>query len=163
MARTRKGGSSIKQMAYARAILGAKGTSKQQIALNVGYSPNSARSIMSHVENTPGFHNAMSKLAMDSNNIALAAMEEFKARGFKDFSNKDLVGALNAIGSAWSRFNADPQKKRNEEGKANRLRTLVLQRVENQIITGSKPKGGQEYNEPQIEKLPEFSDENFEF
>jgi DNA-binding CsgD family transcriptional regulator len=131
----RSGGATIKQMAYARGLLSAAGKSKQEIALNAGYKPNAARSIASHIENKPGFNNAMAKLAQDSNNLALAALHEFKARGFSEFSNKDLVGALNAIGQAWSRFNPDFAKKHHDDpGKTNRLRTLVLNRIENQTV-----------------------------
>ncbi len=123
----------MKQMAYARQLLGAQGVSKKQIALNCGYSPTTANSISSHIENKPGFNYAMSQLAVDSNNLALAAMHEFKARGFKDFSNKDLIGALNAIGSAWSKFNAMPkEKEKPQEG--NKLRTVILQQIENQTL-----------------------------
>ncbi len=121
-------------MAYARRVFGGQGKCKKQIALDVGYSPNVANSISSHIENKPGFNNAMAALAVDSNNLALAAMHEFKARGFKDFSNKDLVGALNAIGSAWSRFNA-PQGNKDGAPSTNRLRTVILQQVENQTVT----------------------------
>ncbi len=45
----------MKQMAYAKQVLGAKGISKKQIALDVGYSPAVANSIASHIENKPGF------------------------------------------------------------------------------------------------------------
>jgi len=124
----------MKQMAYARRVFGGQGKCKKQIALDVGYSPNVANSISSHIENKPGFNSAMAALAVDSNNLALAAMHEFKARGFKDFSNKDLVGALNAIGSAWSRFNA-PAKDPNGTPSTNRLRTVILNQIENQTIT----------------------------
>jgi len=124
----------MKQLAYAKGILGATNTSKKDIALDVGYSPYVANSVSSHIENKPGFHNAMAALAVDSNNLALAAMHEFKARGFQDFSNKDLVGALNAIGSAWSKFNVIPKEKAPSEN-SNKLRTVILQQVENQTIT----------------------------
>lgn len=123
----------MKQMAYARKLLGAQGDSKKSIALDVGYSPNVANSVMQHIESKPGFHNAMAALAIDSNNLALAAMHEFQARGFKDFSNKDLVGALNAIGSAWSRFNAVPKEK-NPSERGNKLRTVILNQIENQTV-----------------------------
>lgn len=131
--------STPKQTAYARRVFGGEGTSKKQIALEVGYSPSSANSIMTHIENKPGFQNAMLKLAKDSNNLALSAMSEFKARGFKEFSNKDLVGALNAIGSAWSKFNAPLSKHYNMDGPGtklgnNKLRTIILQRIENQTV-----------------------------
>jgi len=125
--------SSMKQLAYAKGILGATGINKKQIALDVGYSPAVANSISSHIENKPGFHNAMAALAVDSNNLALAAMHEFKARGFHDFTNKELVGALNAIGNAWSKFNAIPKEKEDNPS-GNKLRTVILQQVENQNL-----------------------------
>jgi hypothetical protein len=124
-------GASMKQKAYAMRIFGGQGKCKKQVALDVGYSPNVANSISSHIENKPGFNSAMAALAVDSNNLALAAMHEFKARGFEDFSNKDLVGALNAIGAAWSRFNTVP-KDPNATPSTNRLRTVILQQIENQ-------------------------------
>ena len=127
-----RNGCSMKQMAYARRIFGAQGQTKKDIARDVGYSTNVANSIKSHIENKLGFNNAMSQLAMDSNNLALAAMHEFKARGFEDFSNKDLVGALNAIGNAWSRFNDIGREKKPESENGNKLRTIVLQQIEQQ-------------------------------
>lgn len=130
-------GSTPKQLAYARRVFGAQGKDKKQIALDVGYSSNVARSVKSHIEDTQGFNNAMTALAKDSNNLALAAMHEFKARGFEDFSNKDLVGALNAIGGAWSRFNTVPKEKNNTES-GNKLRTVILQQIENQNVTNVK-------------------------
>ena len=133
MAYHRQRESSMKQLAYAKGILGATGINKKQIALDVGYSPAVANSISSHIENKPGFHNAMAALAVDSNNLALAAMHEFKARGFHDFTNKELVGALNAIGNAWSKFNAIPKEKENNPS-GNKLRTVILQQVENQNL-----------------------------
>lgn len=129
-------GASMKQMAYARRVFGGQGKCKKQIALDVGYSPNVANSISSHIENKPGFNSAMAQLAVDSNNLALAAMHEFKARGFADFSNKDLVGALNAIGSAWSRFNTVP-KDPNSTPSTNRLRTVILNQIENATMIES--------------------------
>jgi len=121
-------------MAYAKQLLGAQGTSKKQIALNCGYSPYVANSISSHIENKPGFNYAMTQLAVDSNNLALAAMSEFKARGFHEFSNKDLIGALNAIGNAWSKFNVQPKEK-DLHPSGNKLRTVILQQIENQVLT----------------------------
>lgn len=129
-------GSTMKQMAYAKRLLGGQGTTKKQIALDSGYSPNVANSVSSHIENKPGFNNAMSALALESNNLALSAMHEIKARGFKDFTNKELIGALNAIGSAWSKFNEQPKEKDPKES-GNRLRNVVLQQIENQNIISS--------------------------
>lgn len=133
---TKKGECTPRQFAYANRLLGGKGTSKKEIALNVGYSPNAAKSVKSKIENTIGFHSAMQQLALDSNNLALAAMHEFKVRGFKDFSNKDLVGALNAIGGAWAKFN-ERGKDRDDESKGNKLRTIVMQHIENQTMNNT--------------------------
>lgn len=126
-----KNGSTIKQMAYAKRILGGQGETKKQIALDSGYSAAVANSVSSHIEDKKGFNNAMTALAVDSNNLALAAMHEFKSRGFHDFSNKELVGALNAIGNAWAKFNVVPKDKESSPT-GNRLRTVVLQQIENQ-------------------------------
>lgn len=144
----------MKQMAYARRLFGGDGINKKQIALDSGYSPYVANSISSHIENQPGFHHAMTALALDSENLALAAMEEFKARGFKDFSNKELTGALNAIGSAWSKFNTAQQKDPHSGNKeTNKLRTVILQQVENQTIN---PEQAEE--EPKVVDIQEEPD-----
>ena len=127
----------MKQLAYARKLFGGEGTCKKQIALDCGYSPAVANSIATHIEKTPGFNNAMSALAIESNNLALAAMHEFKARGFEDFSNKELTGALNAIGNAWSKFikvNDDLNPNSNDRKSTNKLKTVILQQIENQTV-----------------------------
>ena len=152
----------MKQMAYARQLFGADGVSKKQIALNCGYSPYVASSISSHIENKMGFNNAMAKLAVDSNNLALAAMHEFKARGFKDFTNKELVGALNAIGSAWSRFNANNKPEKEKSPESNKLRTVILQQVENQTVNTND--GSIDSNPPVVEvEVEEELDANLDF
>ncbi len=128
-------GSSPKQMAYARRTWGGKGKSKKDIALDVGYSRFVANSVKSKIENHKGFNNAMSQLALESNNVALSVLHEFKARGVKGFSNKDLVGALNAIGSAWQKFNKTPEEGGDTKKSKNKLRNVILQRVEHQHVT----------------------------
>lgn len=120
-----------RQMAYARRVWSGQGVNRKQIALDVGYAPSVANSL-DKIEGTRGYQAAISKLASESNNLAVAVMAEFKARGFKDFSNKDLVGAMNAVGSAWAKFNQVP--KDDSPGGENRLRAVILQRVENQVI-----------------------------
>lgn len=151
----------MRQMAYARKILGAKGDSKKEIALDCGYSPAVANSISSHIENKPGFNNAMAALAIDSNNLALAALHEFKARGFKDFTNKELVGALNAIGSAWSRFNEIPKEK-NPSAAGNKLRTVIMNRIENQTINPGAP--STPIDKPPVKKVDVIKEgEEFDF
>jgi len=129
-------GSTLKQIAYAKRIWSAQGKNKKEIALDVGYSKGTANSTKTKIENKRGFNNAMSALALESNSLALAAMAEFKARGFEDFSNKDLVGALNAIGNAWAKFNAMPKDQNDQNSKLgrNKLRTVILERVGNKTI-----------------------------
>lgn len=141
MVKIAKTGSTLKQTAYARRIWGAQGKDKQQIALDVGYSKYIAATPKSKIENSRGFNNAMARLAADSNNLALTVMSELKARGFTDFSNKDLVGALNAISGAWKNFNnIGPRKEDEIDNGKNRLRTVILQRIENQTIQAENPK-----------------------
>jgi len=126
-------GSSMKQLAYARRVWGAKGEDKKTIALDVGYAPSVANSIVSKIESKPGFNNAMARLASDSGNLAVAVMSEFKARGLEDFTNKDLVSALNAIAGAWDRFNKGMMEStKPKDQSSNRLRTVVLQKIYNQ-------------------------------
>lgn len=86
--------------------------SKKEAALLSGYTPAMANNAKAKIEDTEGYHNAMIVLATKSNNLMLAAMHEFEARGLSKFSNKDLVSALNAIGSAWERV----EKQRNPSG-----------------------------------------------
>lgn len=137
MVKIKKTGSTVKQIAYAQRVWGANGRTREEIALDIGYSQAVAKSPGQKIEKTLGFHNAMVKLASESNNLALAAMHEFKARGFKNFSDKDLIGSLNAIANAWSKFNRQEGGNKKEE-KTNRLRTVVLQNVENQTILGGR-------------------------
>lgn len=129
-----RGGSSPQQTAYARRAWGVPAQSKKQAALDVGYAPSVASSVVSKIESKPGFNNAMAKLAADSGNIAVSVMHELKARGFKDFSNKDLVSSLNAIAGAWNTFNKGliESQKPQDSGK-NRLRTVVLQNITKQV------------------------------
>lgn len=72
----------------------------------------------------------MARLATDSGNLALAAMHELKSRGFKSFSNQELISSVNAIAGAWDKFNkgAVASQKPEDNGK-NRLRTVVLGRL----------------------------------
>jgi len=144
----------MKQMAYARRLLGGEGVSKKQIALDSGYSPNVSNSIKTHIEDKRGFNNAMTKLAMDSNNLALAAMHEFKARGFKEFSNSELTGALNAIGNAWAKFNQATAPLEQKPSR-NKLKNVVLQNIENQTFIQSSTETERKPNPPVTDVSPE--------
>ncbi len=154
-------GSSTKQVAYARRAWGAKQETKKLIALDVGYAPSVANSVVSKIESRPGFNNAMAKLAAESNNLALTILHEFKARGVQDFSNKDLVGALNAIAGAWDRFNKGliESEKPLDNGK-NRLRTVILQNISGPVTNNGQVEAQppEDLIEPGPEDVPDDLD-----
>lgn len=104
-----KTGSTPRQFAYATRMLNGEAGSKKEAALLSGFSMSTAENAKAKIETTEGYHNAMHELALKSNNLMLAALSEFQARGLKDFSNADLIKALNAIGAAWERV----EKQRN--------------------------------------------------
>ena len=126
-------GSSLKQKKYAQDVFSANGRTKKEIALNAGYTLNAAKSVTSKIENTKGYKNAMMEILRESDNVVLNIFGEFRSRGFQDFSNKDLVAAVTAISTAWEKFN---NRGKSEDGpqSANKLRTIILQQVENQTI-----------------------------
>lgn len=141
--RIAKTGSTMRQQAYARRVFSGSGKSKSEIALDVGYSRFAANSPKSKIESKRGFHNAIAKLAKDSNELALAAMHELKGRGFDDFTNKEIISAVGTLAAAWKTFSEplikqmEPQNQITDNG--NRLRSIVLQRVEKQIVESPRP------------------------
>lgn len=136
-----KNGSTPQQYAYATRLLGGQGTTKKEIALMVGYPPSIANNASTKIEKTEGFQNAVLKLATESNNMVLAIMAEYKARGFTKFSNKDLNAALNATSQAWDRFNKQRAPDQNRTPEGNPLRKVIMQKIENQTINNiSTPK-----------------------
>jgi len=129
-----RGGSTLKQVAYARRLFSGDGKTKKDIARSVGYSPAMAANAFRKIENSEGFHNAMIKLAGESNNLLLAVMEEYKARGLKDFSNKDLNAAMNAISGGWDRIAKQRAPNKNQDPEHNPLRKIFMQKVASQTI-----------------------------
>jgi hypothetical protein len=127
-----KNGSTNKQKIYALKSFAGEG-SKKQIALDAGYTLNAANSVKTKIENTTGFKNAMVDILKESDNVVLNVFAEFKSRGFKEFDNKELLGALSVITTAWSKFN---EVDRGGEGKEkhSKLRTIIMQQVENQTV-----------------------------
>lgn len=125
-------GSTPKQYAYAQRRLNGDGRSKKEMALLSGFSPAVAENVKAKVENTEGYQNAIIELATKSNNLLLACFAEYQARGLKNFSNKDLNAALNAISGAWDRVEKTraPSKMKTPEG--NPLRAVFTKRVETQ-------------------------------
>jgi hypothetical protein len=150
-------GTTPQQYAYATRLLGGQGTTKKEIALMAGYPPSIANNASTKIEKTEGFQNAVIKLATESNNLVLNIMAEYKARGFKKFSNKDLNGAINAISQAWDRFNKQRAPDQNRTPEGNPLRKVIMQKIENQTINNiSAPK---EIEEPEVIDIPEEDEE----
>lgn len=109
--------------------------SKKEAALLSGYSMAVAENAKAKIEETEGFQNAMIGLATKSNNLLLAVMSEFNARGLKDFSNADLTKALNAISGAWDRIEAKRAPNRMTQPNVNPLVARFRERVETREVT----------------------------
>lgn len=88
-----------------------------------------AENVKAKVEDTEGYQNALVELGAKSNNLLLSIMAEFQARGLTEFSNKDLVSAMNAFTSAWEKIDNKraPNKMKTPEG--NPLRAVFTERV----------------------------------
>lgn len=127
---------STKQEAYARRIYGAKGESKGEIARDVGYGERAIRSPKEKIESTIGFKLAISALAEQSGNVASKILNEFENRDMTDYSNKDLNGALQAISTAYSKFQPPAEDNPQSSG---RLRSVIVQHVQNQTIKNTSP------------------------
>jgi len=131
-----------RQTAYAMRVWSGSGESKMQIARDVGYAASTANALASHVDNTKGVNMVIAKLAAESGGMAMEVLAEYRNRGLRDFTNKDLNGALNAIGSAWARFSQPltrPEPQSGNKSGENKLRTIILQQVENQTILPQAP------------------------
>jgi hypothetical protein len=133
-------GSTPKQYAYATRKLGGQGSSKKEMALLSGFSPSVAANAKRKIESTEGYHNAVAVLAHESNNLLLEVFAQFKARGLDEFSNKDLVSALNAIASAWDRIDTKRAPDRMKTPEGNPLRRVFERRVETQRVTEEEVK-----------------------
>ncbi len=125
-----KTGSTPKQYAYAHLRLTGAGRSKNELARKAGFSPSVANNVKYKIESTEGYHNAMLEMATKSNNLVMATMAEFEARGMKKFSNQELISALNAITSAWDRIETRRAPARTKDPEQNALRRVVLEKVE---------------------------------
>jgi hypothetical protein len=133
-------GSTPRQYAYANKLLNGDGLSKKDIARSVGFSPSLARNPKQKIESTEGFHNAIIELATKSNNILVAALHEYEARGFKKFTPGELATAVSTIMSVWEKFDKKLNPPEKEGGGTNKLRSIVLQRIENQTMNASPAK-----------------------
>lgn len=121
-------GSTVKQYAYATRLLSGGASSKREAALLSGYSMTMAKNTKAKIENTEGFNNAIAKLAADSNNLLIGIIAEFKARGLDEFTNKELIAALNAMSNSWEKID----KRNHPEEKPlleNPLRAIFTERT----------------------------------
>jgi len=127
-------GSTPKQYAYATMRLSGQGGSKKEIARKAGFSPSVASNAKSKIEGSEGYNNAVIVLATESNNLLLAILAEFKARGMKNFSNQDLVSSLNAMTKAWEKIETRRATSKMKTPEGNPLRAVFTKRVETRTV-----------------------------
>ncbi len=130
----------MKQKAYARRILGAQGKTKKEIALAVGYSGAVAHNAKAKIENTEGYANAVRDLALETGDVVMYAYASIKNRNLDKEDLKTVLRAVEVLSNAFEKFS---NNKNNDEKalKNNRLRTVLMQRVENQTINAGPVKG----------------------
>jgi hypothetical protein len=136
-----------KQLAYARRVLDGGAHTRKDMALMSGYSQASAGNA-GYLEKKMGFHNAMQKLALQSNMVVTALLEEFSNRNLRDFTDKDLIAATNVLTNSWAKFNkVNIETEMPKQQGPNRLRPVIMQHIENQTVNGEVKEVGIETNE----------------
>lgn len=70
--------------------------SKQQIALEAGFSPSTAR-VPKLIENKIGFKLAKAELADQAGNVALKVLSELQVRDLSKMTNSELTATLETI------------------------------------------------------------------
>lgn len=93
---------SKRQLRYAYGRMNDDKT-KQQCALEAGYSASSAR-VPKLIENKVGFNIAMSKVHGELGNTIMQIIYEIKARGLKQMDNKTLIQILEVTSKNYERF-----------------------------------------------------------
>lgn len=93
-----------RQMRYAYGLIGSDKT-KQQIALEAGFSQSTAR-VPKSIENKASFNIAMSKVHGELGNTIMQIIYEIKARGFKQMDNKTLIQTLEITSKNYERFSS---------------------------------------------------------
>lgn len=136
MSKFPEGGYTEKQMNYALKKFSGEAGNSMQIARSVGYSDAVAKSPKQKIESKTGYKNAMLEILRKSDNQVLKIMGAIDKRGFDEYSNKDLINALTAIGQAWAKFNDVAKGGDGDDAivKHNQLRTIVMNRIENQTV-----------------------------
>jgi hypothetical protein len=69
----------------------------------------------------------------------MEVMYQFEVRGLTEFSNKELIAALNAITSAWDKIDTKRQPAKMKTPEGNPLRAVFTKRVETQTMTLEEP------------------------
>jgi hypothetical protein len=95
---------SVRQLKYAYGIMDHH-KSKQQVALEAGFSESTAR-VPKSIENKLGFKLAVAQLAGEMENTAMKIMFELQARDLSQMSNKDLLTSLDVMSKTWERFHS---------------------------------------------------------
>ncbi len=93
---------STRQKKYAYGIMNENKT-KQQIALEAGFSPSTAR-VPKLIENKLGFKLALAEIAGEMANTSMKIMFELQARDMSQISTKDLLYSLDVISKTHERF-----------------------------------------------------------
>ena len=122
----------MKQQAYARKIVSAAHDTKKETALAVGYSQSVAHSAKQKIENTEGYSNAMRDLAMETGDVVMYAYASIKNRNLDKEDLKTVLRAVEVLANAFEKFS--PRPKDDNSLKNNRLKAVLMQRVENQTI-----------------------------
>ena len=95
---------SIRQVKYAYGLMNENKT-KQQIALDSGFSPSTAR-VPNSIENKMGFKLAIAQIAGEMENVAMKLMYELEVRDMSKIDNKTLLYSLDVISKTHERFMA---------------------------------------------------------
>ena len=129
-----RNGSTMKQRAYAMHVLRPAGKrTKKEAALAAGYAPSVATSIVSKIESTEGFANAMRDLAAESGNVVLQIMHTLKHKDMAKEDFKTLIDAASTMASVWEKLNVKPLQKEQPE-KSNNLKVIFQNHAQNQTI-----------------------------
>ena len=93
---------SIRQRKYAYGLMNENKT-KQEIALEAGYSRSSAR-IPKMIENKQGFKLAVAQFAGEAGNVMGKIMSELQVRDLRLLDNKTLISYLEAVSKTHERL-----------------------------------------------------------
>ena len=93
---------SLRQRKYAYGLMNDDKT-KQQIALESGFSPSTAR-VPKLIENKLGCKLAIAEIAGEMGNTAMKLMFELQARDLRQMDSKTLLYSLDVISKTHERF-----------------------------------------------------------